>query len=151
MEERESPETQVRRLYEEAESSTAKAMEELVQRDAFGELLARTTENVAAVVKIGNEVMDTVLRNLRLASRRDVTRLGRQLNRTEDKLELVLQHLERVEDDLRAERERGETGAAAPRRAGGGRSTGSRSGGSRSPNGRGGSSGSRRRTSSGGT
>jgi hypothetical protein len=138
--ERETPDTQVRRQYEEAESAAAEAMEKLVQRDGFGELLARTTENIVAVVKIGNDVMDVVLRNLRLAGRRDVTRLGQQLNRTEDKLELVLQHLERVEDELRQERER----PAA--RGGRGRATG---GSGRSSNG-GGSSGSRRRTSSSG-
>lgn len=137
MGERETPEEQVSHLYEEAESSTAKAMEQLVQRDAFGELLARTTENLVAVVKIGNDVMDSLLRNLRIASRRDVTRLGQQLNRTEDKLELVLQHLEGVEDELRGERDR----PAARRR---GRTTG---GSGRSPNGRG-TSASRRRTSS---
>jgi hypothetical protein len=140
MGERETPEEQVRRLYEEAESSTAKAMEELVQRDAFGELLARTTENLVAVVKIGNDVMDSLLRNLRVAGRRDVTRLGEQLNRTEDKLELVLQHLERVEDELREEREERERPAARGRS----RTTG---GSGRSPNGRG-TSASRRRTSS---
>jgi hypothetical protein len=137
MGERETPEEQVRRLDEEAESSTAKAMEELVQRDAFGELLARTTENLVAVIKIGNDVMDSLLRNLRVASRRDVTRLGQQLNRTEDKLELVLQHLERVEDELGEERER-------PAARGRSRTTG---GSGRSPNG-GGARGSRRRTSS---
>lgn len=139
MGERETPDAQVRRLYEEAESSTAEAMEKLVQRDGFGELLARTTENLVVVVKLGNDVMDLALRNLRIASRRDLTRLGQQLNRTEDKLELVLQHLERVEDELREERER-------PARRGRGRATG---GSGRSSNG-GGSSGSRRRTPSSG-
>lgn len=140
MGDRETPEAQVRRLYEEAENSTAEAVEKLVQRDGFGELLARTTENIVAVVKMRNDVMDLALRNLRIASRRDLTRLGQQLNRTEDKLELVLQHLERVEDELREERKR------PAGRGGRGRTTG---GSARSTNGRG-SSGSRRRTSSSG-
>jgi hypothetical protein len=93
-------EEQVRRLYEESENRTAKAFEELVARDSFGELLARMTENVVALTRIGTDVFDLVLRNLRLAGRQDVTRLARQLARAEDKLELVLQELERLHDRL---------------------------------------------------
>ena len=44
--------------------------------------------------------MDLVLRNLRLAGRRDVVRLARQLARTEDKLERVLQEVETLRDQL---------------------------------------------------
>jgi hypothetical protein len=91
---------QVRRLYEDSESRTAKAFEELVARDSFGELLARMTENVVALTRIGTDVFDLVLRNLRLAGRSDVTRLARQLARAEDKLELVLQQVERLHDRL---------------------------------------------------
>ena len=91
---------QVRRLYEDTENRTAKAFEELVARDSFGELLARVTENVVALTKIGTDVFDLVLRNLRLAGRQDVTRLARQLARTEDKLELVLQEVERLHEKL---------------------------------------------------
>jgi hypothetical protein len=93
-------EEQVRRLYEDSENRTAKAFEELVARDSFGELLARMTENVVALTKIGTDVFDLVLRNLRLAGRQDVTRLARQLARAEDKLELVLQEVERLHDRL---------------------------------------------------
>ena len=91
---------QVRRLYEDTENRTAKAFEELVARDSFGELLARMTENVVALTKIGTDVFDLILRNLRLAGRQDVTRLARQLARAEDKLELVLQEVERLNDRL---------------------------------------------------
>jgi hypothetical protein len=91
---------QVKRLYEDSENRTAKAFEELVARDSFGELLARMTENVVALTKIGTDVFDLVLRNLRLAGRQDVTRLARQLARTEDKLELVLQEVERLHGRL---------------------------------------------------
>ena len=91
-----TPAEEVQRLYEQAETSTAKAMEDLVSRDAFGALLARMTENVMGVVQIGNTACDLLVRNLRLAGRQDITRLGRQLARTEDKLELVLQEVERV-------------------------------------------------------
>jgi len=96
-----TPDEQVRRLYEEAEAKTAAAMEQLVGRDAFGELLAKVTENVVALTKIGNDVLDLAVRNLRVASRRDIARLGAQIARTEDKLEMVLQEVEA----LRAERE----------------------------------------------
>ncbi len=94
------PSVEVRRLYEEAESRTAEAFEKAVSRGAFSELLARMTENVAAVTKIGADVFDLTLRNLRLAGRQDITRLARQLNRTEDKLELLLQDVERVQEQL---------------------------------------------------
>jgi sensor histidine kinase YesM len=73
----------------------------MVARESFGVLLARVTENVVAVSKIGNDIADLVLRNLRLAGRQDVVRLKRQLNRTEDKLEQVLQEVERLQDELR--------------------------------------------------
>jgi BMFP domain-containing protein YqiC len=58
------------------------------------------TENVVAVTRIGNEAMDLVLRNLRLASRQDINRLTRALGRTEDKLEQVLQEVEELRDEL---------------------------------------------------
>ena len=105
--ERPTPQDEVRRLYEEAESRTAKAMEQLVASEGFGELLARAAENVVALTKLGTDAADLVHRNLRVAGRADVTRLARQLNRTEDKLELVLQELERLQarlDDGAAER-----------------------------------------------
>ena len=110
MSERSDPAEDVRRLYEDAEKRTADAMEELVKRDAFGELLARATENVLAVTRIGNDVADLVVRNLRLAGRRDITSLGRQLARTEDKLERVLQEVERLQQQL-AESERSSGGS----------------------------------------
>jgi hypothetical protein len=99
-EERSTPEQDVRRLYEEAESRFAKAAERMVSRESFGELLAMATENVVALTRIGFDAMDLVWSNLRLAGRRDVTRLARQLGRTEDKLELVLQEVERLRDRI---------------------------------------------------
>src|SRR5215212_11271243 len=93
-----TPGQEVQRLYEDAEKRTAKAMEELVAGESFGELLARATENVMAMVRITNNVTDLFLRNLGLAGRRDIAELGRQLARTEDKLELVLQEVERLQE-----------------------------------------------------
>jgi hypothetical protein len=94
-----SPDAEVRALFEQTESDTAKAFEELVSKPSFGVLLARSAENVAAISRIGSDAADLVLRNLRLAGRADVTRLARQLHRTEDKLERVLQELEELRDE----------------------------------------------------
>jgi hypothetical protein len=58
------------------------------------------TENVVAVTRIGFEFMDLVWSNLRIAGRRDITRLARQLGRTEDKLEQVLQEIERLREEV---------------------------------------------------
>jgi hypothetical protein len=101
-----TPEEQVRALYEDAEGRMAKAFEGVVGRDAFGVLLARMTENAVALTRIGNDVADLFLRNLRLAGRQDVTRLARQLNRTEDKMELLLQEVERLQEELERKREK---------------------------------------------
>jgi hypothetical protein len=89
-----------RALYEQLESQTAEAFEQLVSKPSFGVLLARTGENVAAISKIVSDSADLALRNLRLAGRADVTRLARQLNRTEDKLERLLQEIEELRGEL---------------------------------------------------
>lgn len=91
-------------LYEQAESRTAQAFEALVARPSFGELIALSTENLAALTRMGNGLFDLVLRNLRLAGRADVARLHRQLHRTEDKLERVLQEVEQLRDELQRSR-----------------------------------------------
>ena len=121
-----TPEQEVRRLYEEAESRVAKAAERVVARDSFGEILAMVTENAVAVTRIGNEAMDLVLRNLRVASRQDINRLTRALGRTEDKLERVLQEVERLRDDLEAD---ASSNGSSSRRASSGGASGSRGGG----------------------
>jgi hypothetical protein len=90
-------ENPLRRLTEEMESQAAEAMEQVVAGEGFSELLSRVTENVVALSKIGSDVGDLMLRNLRIAGRADVNRLARQLGRTEDKLELLLQAVERLE------------------------------------------------------
>ena len=93
-----SPADETRRLYDEAEARTARAFEQLVARDSFGELLAKVTENVVGLTKITTDAFDLVLRNLRIAGRQDIIRLSRQLARTEDKLEQVLQEVERLQE-----------------------------------------------------
>jgi hypothetical protein len=119
-----TPEQEVRRLYEEAESRVAKAAERVVARDSFGELLAMVTENAVALTRIGNEAMDLVLRNLRIASRQDLNRLTRALGRTEDKLEQVLQEVERLRDDLEANASSNGTSGGRSASSGGSRSGG---------------------------
>jgi hypothetical protein len=115
-EDRPTPEQEARRLYEEAESRVAKAAERVVSRDSFGELLAMATENVVAVTRMSFDALDLVWSNLRLAGRRDITRLGRQLGRTEDKLEQVLQEVERLRDQVESSSDNGAkpTAAAKP-------------------------------------
>jgi uncharacterized membrane protein YgcG len=131
-----SPAEQIKSLYEESETRTAAAFEQLVKRDSFGELLARMTENVVGVTKIATDTFDLVLRNLRLAGRQDITRLARQLARAEDKLELVLQEVEALREQV---------DSRPARRSRSSRSSGRSSGSS--SNGRGASSSSRRQTS----
>lgn len=95
-----SPEEQVRALFEEAESGAAKAFEQLVAKPSFGRLLALSAENAAALTRMSFDTIDLLWRNLRLAGRADIVRLSRQLHRTEDKLERVLQEVEQLRDEL---------------------------------------------------
>jgi hypothetical protein len=103
----------------EAEKQTADAFEQLVHRDSFGELLARTTENVMGLTKIGFDALDLVVRNLRLAGRPDLLRLGKQLARNEDKLERVLQEVEQLQQQVGELETSKRTTSAASRRRGG--------------------------------
>jgi hypothetical protein len=107
-----SAQEQLRELYSKTESAAATVSERLVQGDSFGELLAKLTENTMALTRLGFDAMDLVVRNLRLAGRNDVARLARQLARTEDKLEMVLQEVEALHAELAA--------AAPSRRSGDG-------------------------------
>ncbi|MGI8596981.1 MAG: hypothetical protein ACR2LY_06820 [Thermoleophilaceae bacterium] len=102
-EERRTPTQEAKRLFEQVESQTAQAMEQLVGREGFGELLGRMTENAMALTRMGQGMLDMGVRNLRVAGREDVVRLARQLARTEDKLERVLQEVERLEQKLDAQ------------------------------------------------
>src|SRR3954452_5690303 len=116
-----TPDEQVRQLFGQAEKETAAAIEQLVHRDSFGELLARVTENVMGLTRIGFDVLDLTVRNLRLAGRADLTRLGRQLARNEEKLERVLQEVERLQDQV------GKLESSSSSRASNGKSASSRS------------------------
>ena len=102
-----SPEAEVRALYEKAESGAAQALEDLIAKPSFGRMLALSTENIAALARIGADFADLVVRNFRIAGRADITRLARQLHRTEDKLERVLQEVEQLRDELARGRGKG--------------------------------------------
>jgi hypothetical protein len=114
---RPTPEQEVRRLYDEAEARTAKAVERVVARDSFGEVLAMATENTIALMRIGFDGLDLLWSNLRLAGRRDITRLSQRLARTEDKLELVLQEIEHLRDEAAPPRSGRSSGNGGQKRA----------------------------------
>ena len=107
-EHRQGVEQQLRELYEQVEDAAARASEHLVGTEGFARLLGQLAENAAALTKLTNDGIDLMLRNLRLAGRRDVVRLARQLGRTEDKLERLLQEVEAIGaklDRIEGERE----------------------------------------------
>jgi hypothetical protein len=116
-EQRPTPEEEARRLYDETEARMAKAAERVVSRESFGEVLAMATENVVALTRIGFDAMDLVWSNLRLAGRRDITRLAKQIGRTEDKLEQVLQEVEALREQVDVPRDNGAKPAAGAKPA----------------------------------
>lgn len=115
-----NPGEQVARLYEQWETEAAKAGEHLVGSSGFAGLLGQVAENTAALTKLTADAMDLVLRNLRVAGRRDIVRLARQLARTEDKLERVLQEVEDLRDQV-ASSANGQSSRPARRSNGSGR------------------------------
>jgi hypothetical protein len=80
------------------ENGAATGAERLVGGEAFAELLVHLTENVVALTRISADVYDLVLRNLRLAGRADIGHLARQIARSEDKLERLLQAVDERRD-----------------------------------------------------
>ena len=87
-------------------AAASPGLEEVVNSRAFGHMLSQTAGNLVALHRLGNDALDLVIRNARLAGRADVTSLHRQLSRNEDKLEMVLETVERLEDELAEERRR---------------------------------------------
>jgi hypothetical protein len=86
------------------ESAAAEKAESAVSGRGFATLLGWVTENLIAVTRIGSDVADLAVRNVRLAGRKDLARLGAQQARTEDKLERLLAEVERLEAELRRAR-----------------------------------------------
>lgn len=130
-----TPLTQLLALYEQAEAKAAALAEQAVGSNVFAELLATTATNVMALAGVANAVVDRGVRLTRFAARADVTGLARQLARTEDKLERLLQEVQEIsgrlavpdfppddapdddapDDDARAARPARAARAAAPR------------------------------------
>src|SRR5580658_947330 len=67
------PTEQVSKLYEDLEAQAARASEELVSGSGFTGMLTSAAENVAALTKLSGDTMDLILRNLRLAGRRQTS------------------------------------------------------------------------------
>lgn len=109
------PLQQARAAYAETEKAVSKAMEDLVSSQSFAESLALMTSNAVALSQMATTGLDQFVRMTRLASRNDITSLGRQLARTEDKLKQVLQVVEQLKTELEATRaERDEARATKP-------------------------------------
>lgn len=104
MTERPTTADRFRKGIDELLAANAAGLEEVVNTKAFGDILAQLTGNLVALTRIGGETLDLVIRNARLAGRRDVAELGRQLARNEDKLEQVLALVEKLEEDLKEAR-----------------------------------------------
>lgn len=98
--------SQFRQYVDDFLAAATPGLEEVASSKAFGALLAQSVGNVVALHRIGNDLLDLAIRNVRLAGRADVTSLHKQLARTEDKLESVLEIVERLEDELARERSR---------------------------------------------
>jgi len=88
----------LRELFEQFENQLAQGFERFVAGEGFSELLVGMTENTVAIWKMNADSWDLVWRALRLPARPDIDRLARQLARTEDKLEFLLQAVERLQD-----------------------------------------------------
>jgi hypothetical protein len=97
------PQGDAKRLYQDAESELSDVAEDFVSRPRFANTLALAAENVAATTKIAGEAFDLALRNFRIAGRRDLVILAKQLGRTEDKLERVLQEIEALREEVMAD------------------------------------------------
>jgi hypothetical protein len=97
----------LRQVLVDAEKAMSSSMEQLVESKGFTEVLGQAAENLVALTTLNAGFWDLVLRNLRIAGRADIHRLGGRLNQIEDKLEVLLQEVERIGDD------RDQTGGSA--------------------------------------
>jgi hypothetical protein len=95
-----TPLTQAYRAYEQLEGRLSTALDQLVGSNGFADLLASSATNAMALTRLANGTVDQAVRATRLAARTDVTNLARQLARTEDKLERLLQAVEALQARL---------------------------------------------------
>jgi uncharacterized protein YlxW (UPF0749 family) len=117
-----TPLGQAYRAYEQLEGRLSTALDQLVGSNGFADLLASSATNAMALTRLANGTVDQAVRATRLAARTDVTNLARQLARTEDKLERLLQAVETLQTRLDevgpAVATRGEVSSATSRSAG---------------------------------
>jgi BMFP domain-containing protein YqiC len=96
------PLAQAYAAYEQLEGRLSTAMDQLVATNGFAEIFTTSATNIMAIMRIVNGGVDQAVRATRLAVRQDITGLARQLARTEDKLERLLQAVEQLEERLAA-------------------------------------------------
>jgi hypothetical protein len=109
-----TPLGQAYQAYERLEGQFSTALDKLVATNGFADLLATSATNVMALTRLANGTVDKVVRSTRLAARRDVTELARQLARTEAKLERLLQAVEELQGSLDTATSGPAPGEAAP-------------------------------------
>ena len=114
-----TPLGQAYKAYEQLEGRLSTALDQLVGTNGFADLLASSATNAMALTRLANGTVDQAVRATRLAARTDVTNLARQLARTEDKLERLLQAVEalqaRLDEVAPAVAARGEVSSATSR------------------------------------
>lgn len=88
--------------YGDVEARVSTLVESAVGSDYFARLFATSVTNAMALVGKAERGLDRGVRVTRLAGRNDVTDITRQLARTEDKLEQVLQLVETLQARLDA-------------------------------------------------
>jgi hypothetical protein len=104
-----------RRLNEasaEAERSLEEQLAPVVGSPSFAALLAEAMGTTMAMIRLTNDAFELGLRTMRLATQGELTRLGVQMGRLEDKLEDVLVAVEQLEET----EERRRPGHARPAR-----------------------------------
>jgi hypothetical protein len=109
-----TPLAQAYRAYEQVEGQVSAALDQLVATNGFADLLATSATNVMALTRLANGTVDRFVRSTRLAARQDVTELARQLARTEDKLERLLQAVQTLQTSLEATSVPSATASPAP-------------------------------------
>ena len=82
-----------------AERSLEDELAPVVASPSFAALLAEAMGTTMAFVKLANDAFELGLRTMRLATQGELTRLGTQIGRVEDKLEDVLVAVERLEEE----------------------------------------------------
>lgn len=91
-----------RRLNEasaQAERTLEEELAPVVASPSFAALLAEAMGTTMAMIRLTNDAFELGLRTMRLATQGELTRLGTQIGRVEDKLEDVLVAVERLEED----------------------------------------------------